>query len=1160
MKQSSYKIKSIPSLLPLWGTGGFSLHCVAGLLGALLLWLFPLWLSAQTTGTNYIVSTVPFQAVSDPTTLVDANSNTAIQYFDGLGRPIQTVQRGITPLGADLVTGIMYDSYGRDSLKWLPAVAGGNNGAYYPNFATQAVSSNGDDKPYSRTEYEPSPLNRVTGQYGAGNDWYAAGKKQSIEYLANNGDIACYYVNSAKQLAKDGNYAAGSLYVTKATDEDGKVGYEFKDKLGRVILKRQMLSGDNVDTYYVYNDLGQLCYVLPPKAVDELNDLSDDNAVMKQYCYLYQYDARGNCNYKRLPGCEPILMVYDRANRQILSQDGNQRAKTPAQWTVMKYDVLGRLIYTGLTNSITSNQTDLISSYKDDLIVETFSNGAYSNNKFSDATPLIVNYYDDYSFIPDGNTLTYDNSQEQNGYTPKHSSAKGLLTVTQTYHLNDSTKYETTAQYYDKYGRVVQTRSSNHMGGYDLVYNELRFIGAPTRTLKTHNIAGQPNVVELYTYTYDKAQRMLSTTLSLNGGSAVTLVSNTYDELGRLHSKNLGGVDATTYAYNVRGWTKDITGSKFTESLYYNNGSLNGANPRYNGNIAAMQWKVADDNLNYNRAYSFTYDDLNRLTNANYYGANISDGSVVNGTLGKYNETLDYQNDKMGNIHGINRNENGTQIESLGLQYMGNQLQKIDNGINHFINYGSELFKDSVNSNLQNEYAYDSNGNMLYDANGGVSAIQYNLLNLPDKIHFTVGHKNLYTYDASGHKLRTVNYSSARVLDIPMNTITSLSTTPSDYKVLTTDYIGNMIYENGALKEILLPEGYYHNGVFYYYLKDHLGNNRVTINSSGAVVEKSHYYPSGTRFFPESTSDSSALAYRYNGKEMETMNGLNQMDYGARRRFSWGSFWTAVDPLAEKYYSVSPYAYCHNNPINMIDPNGMGDYYTKNGIRLGSDGINDNLAYTASGVTKEDIKDEDGNVTGQKTTFNDSQKLSITNDDLNIYANTVAAESSGNKTESFAIASAISNISEYKGKDILKTIQSEGIYGYKDGGNSTNYKNNSKNGMAAAINALTGGTDYSGGALRWDGFDLAAKGFNHIKARTAGIEISDNNFNAFKAAWPDKLIKAFSGGSYTGFSNNFNSGIHPATQGNNKGLVLYQATIVLGRTIFWGPKSNKSGL
>ena len=156
-----------------------------------------------------------------------------------------------------------------------------------------------------------------------------------------------------------------------------------------------------------------------------------------------------------------------------------------------------------------------------------------------------------------------------------------------------------------------------------------------------------------------------------------------------------------------------------------------------------------------------------------------------------------------------------------------------------------------------------------------------------------------------------------------MGTITPLSSTPSDYIVLTTDYVGNMIYENGALKEILLPEGYYQNGTFYYYLKDHLGDNRVTINSSGTVVEKSHYYPSGTRFFTESTNnDLKPLPYRYNGKELEAMNGLNQMDYGARRRFAGLPVWTGVDPLAEKYYSISPYVYCAGNPIRFIDPNG----------------------------------------------------------------------------------------------------------------------------------------------------------------------------------------------------------------------------------------------
>ena len=124
----------------------------------------------------------------------------------------------------------------------------------------------------------------------------------------------------------------------------------------------------------------------------------------------------------------------------------------------------------------------------------------------------------------------------------------------------------------------------------------------------------------------------------------------------------------------MRSWTTDIIGSRFSENLYYNSGTLNGAAPRYNGNIAAMQWSVTNDNLNYKRAYGFTYDDLNRLTNANYYG--IDNGGVVSGTSNRYNEALDYQNDKMGNLKGITRNENGTLVESLGLQYMGNQLQK----------------------------------------------------------------------------------------------------------------------------------------------------------------------------------------------------------------------------------------------------------------------------------------------------------------------------------------------------------------------------------------------------------------------------------------------------------------------------------------------------
>lgn len=183
--------------------------------------------------------------------------------------------------------------------------------------------------------------------------------------------------------------------------------------------------------------------------------------------------------------------------------------------------------------------------------------------------------------------------------------------------------------------------------------------------------------------------------------------------------------------------------------------------------------------------------------------------------------------------------------------------------------------------------------------------------------------------------------------------------------------------------------------------------------------------------------------------------------------------------------------------------------------------------------------------------------LNISNDDLNIFANSTAKESSGNKKESYAIASTIVNLAAYRNKTILNTLKTEGIYGYNDGGNSTSYKNNEKSSMEAVINALTNGKDYSNGAIRWDGFDLAAKGFNHVKAVDCGIRISETLFNSFKAAWSDDLINRYSGGNYTKFSDNFKAGDHKAT-GRNKGCICYEASAVEGLTMFWKKTDDPS--
>ena len=96
--------------------------------------------------------------------------------------------------------------------------------------------------------------------------------------------------------------------------------------------------GNGYDTYYIYDDHGRLCYVLPPMAVDGMyntGNYPDSHTLLQQYAYLYKYDDRGNCIGKRLPGCKSIQMIYDRANRLVMSQDGNQQSES--LWTITKY-------------------------------------------------------------------------------------------------------------------------------------------------------------------------------------------------------------------------------------------------------------------------------------------------------------------------------------------------------------------------------------------------------------------------------------------------------------------------------------------------------------------------------------------------------------------------------------------------------------------------------------------------------------------------------------------------------------------------------------------------------------------------------------------------------------------------------------------------------
>ena len=181
---------------------------------------------------------------------------------------------------------------------------------------------------------------------------------------------------------------------------------------------------------------------------------------------------------------------------------------------------------------------------------------------------------------------------------------------------------------------------------------------------------------------------------------------------------------------------------------------------------------------------------------------------------------------------------------------------------------------------------------------------------------------------AKGAKLKVLQRWDPYLSTSPVSASDYYNTSPVMLKI--TDYAGDMIYENGTLKRILIDGGYIEDGQYYYYLIDHLGNNRLVVNSGGTVVQKNHYYPFGMSFAETSVAEQGKQPYKFGGKELDMMNGLNQYDYSARYYDPAIARFTTMDPMAEKYPDTSPYVYCGNNPVNAVDPTGKTIIFTVN--------------------------------------------------------------------------------------------------------------------------------------------------------------------------------------------------------------------------------------
>lgn len=779
---------------------------------------------------NYVKSWQAVGPIQDANAITISPATTAqqvTQFMDGLGRQVQTVAKQASPLQNDVVTPVLYDNYGRVVYSYLPftsvvAQAGDvtNDGNFKLDAFQQDASFNGAQFSgqtyfYGQVSYEASPLNRSLVTYSPGNSWVGSSRGVQSQHLVNTTSDSVHVWNiayPAGSLPTDaGTYAAGTLYKTVTTDEQYNQIVEYKDETGHVVLKKVQVGATPgsahagwLCTYYVYDDLGNLRFVLSPDAVGAINTGSTWTvtlAIANELCFRYEYDNRSRMIIKKVPGKYEDHLVYDSRDRMVMSQDSNLRAQK--QWLVTVYDQINRPDSTGLitdptnynnqayheTQAMAGSEYPNWASYTNQLLTQTWYDG-YAGISAASGLPatMATNKTSSSSYF----ITSYNASPVWAVPVIQHPIVRGLVTGTATRVLGTTNnQYLYAESFYDDRGRVIQGQSKNFTGGVDTLTTQYNFTGKPLRTLlgqaKLTN-TGQYHQV-LTKMNYDPALRVTSIWKNIDGAAADQPIDTMqYNELSQLRAKYLGkdpasgiALDSLVYDYNIRGWMTGInknyvggtTNHWFGMELAYDNStSIAGTtyvNAVYNGNIAGTVCKSAGDGIG--RKYDFTYDKVNRLTGADF-NQNAA-GSWNKMSSGSSPVTVDFSvsglgYDANGNIlsmiqQGFKIGGSGMPIDSLTYTYTANsnKLLQVHDADNDTASVLGDFHYKGVKGSA--DYAYDGNGNLIQDNNKGIDSIYYNYLNLPQKVHMKGKGYIQYTYDAEGVKIlkQTIDSSAA---------------------------------------------------------------------------------------------------------------------------------------------------------------------------------------------------------------------------------------------------------------------------------------------------------------------------------------------------------------------------------------------------------------